>query len=346
MGGETWLLINMSGDTFLTQQCRRIIASLLAVHHGWLPADFFRTAVRSDVVVRTPIAPGHLLYLDHCQYHTWNRLHGGLFDRTWKDRVHENSSGLVTKLPEFQDFGGDAEGSTIAWRKRLQTHIELAEGVGGSGGRSDGAGFAEWMREMRLSVCPEIRTDLEVIASLDAFAEGRWVAPMALPSAAPCPEAYRKVLQLLQGLVDGGRWPPTSPARSQVVRAGDGGTFSAVNPLLLSGTKNRRAAEFPELTAAVFELEMAIAPQGRSPSTFAAFNHNALFSPHTDSGAGLGQSSSLIVGLGDYCGGELVVEGTSSDIRYRPLEFDGWRQRHWTLPFAGTRFSLVWFSPA
>jgi hypothetical protein len=31
-----------------------------------------------------------------------------------------------------------------------------------------------------------------------------------------------------------------------------------------------------------------------------------------DSGAGNGQSSSLIVGLGDYCGGELAVEGVVS----------------------------------
>ena len=33
-----------------------------------------------------------------------------------------------------------------------------------------------------------------------------------------------------------------------------------------------------------------------------------------DSGAGNGQSSSLIVGLGDYCGGELAVEGVVSQF--------------------------------
>jgi hypothetical protein len=49
--------------------------------------------------------------------------------------------------------------------------------------------------------------------------------------------------------------------------------------------------------------------------------------------------------LGDYSGGELVVEGEPSDIRYKTLQFDGWRQRHWTLPFEGERFSLVWFTP-
>lgn len=40
------------------------------------------------------------------------------------------------------------------------------------------------------------------------------------------------------------------------------------------------------------------------------------------------------------------VEGATVPIRYAPHEFDGWRSRHWTLPFEGERFSLVWFSPA
>ena len=66
---------------------------------------------------------------------------------------------------------------------------------------------------------------------------------------------------------------------------------------------------------------------------------------HTDKGAGSGQSTSLIVALGYYTGGQLVVEGEEKDIRYQPHEFDGWTQRHWTLPFTGERYSLVWFTP-
>ena len=50
---------------------------------------------------------------------------------------------------------------------------------------------------------------------------------------------------------------------------------------------------------------------------------HAQFLPHRDSGAGSGQSTSLIVGLGDYIGGELVLETVAHDIRYKPLEFDG-----------------------
>ena len=106
------------------------------------------------------------------------------------------------------------------------------------------------------------------------------------------------------------------------------------------------ANRFPELLKAAFELERAVAPPGRKvPSTTIAVNKHALFVPHRDSGAGAGQSQSMIVGLGDYSGGELMVEGRRHDIRYQPIEFNGWKERHYTLPFQGERYSLVYFTP-
>ena len=68
-----------------------------------------------------------------------------------------------------------------------------------------------------------------------------------------------------------------------------------------------------------------------------AVNKHAVFRPHRDNGAGNGQAMSLIVALGDFTGGEIVVESRPYDIRYRPIEFDGWSDRHWTLPFSGER---------
>ena len=49
--------------------------------------------------------------------------------------------------------------------------------------------------------------------------------------------------------------------------------------------------------------------------------------------------------MGDYSGGELVLEGGLHDVRYRPLEFDSGSQRHWSLPFRGERYSVMWFTP-
>ena len=65
-------------------------------------------------------------------------------------------------------------------------------------------------------------------------------------------------------------------------------------------------------------LEKYLFPKKKSSSTV-AINKHATFLPHTDSGAGAGQGISLIVGLGDYVGGQTVVEGTVHDIRYTPL---------------------------
>ena len=99
-----------------------------------------------------------------------------------------------------------------------------------------------------------------------------------------------------------------------------------------------------ELLRACFLLEAQVMPH-RTPSSTIAINKHAQFRPHRDNGAGNGQSLSLIVGLGEYEGGEVVVESRPRDIRYCPLEFDGWNSRHWTLPFRGERYSLVWFTP-
>ena len=53
----------------------------------------------------------------------------------------------------------------------------------------------------------------------------------------------------------------------------------------------------------------------------------------------------MMVGLGDYTGGELCVEGESHSVKYQPLSFDSCGRRHWTLPFTGTRFTLAYFTP-
>ena len=126
-------------------------------------------------------------------------------------------------------------------------------------------------------------------------------------------------------------------------QGGASGSFSV--GLMPPGVGQPKANEiFPELTKAAFELEVALCPD-REPSSTIAVNRNAQFRPHTDSGAGAGQSTSLIVGLGHYVGGELMVEGEKKDIRYKAVTFNGWKQRHWTLPFVGERYSLVWFTP-
>ncbi|RYY87516.1 hypothetical protein EON63_03880, partial [archaeon] len=165
-----------------------------------------------------------------------------------------------------------------------------------------------------------------------------------------CPAVYREVLRLLRQADRSGLWPSSSTGRQQVImpqtlleQGGRGGSFS-VGALPAHLPQPKGNTLFPELVYASFTLERMLLPS-RPPSGMIAINRHAAFLPHRDSGVGAGQSTSLIVGLGGYMGGEVVVEGVGHDIRYKPLEFDGWMDIHHTLPFLGERYSLVWFTP-
>ena len=158
--------------------------------------------------------------------------------------------------------------------------------------------------------------------------------------------SYENVLTLLRRLDAGDKWPSTSRRRRELIRrnhrqAGDSFTIGLFPPPLRLPSANH---DLIDLLNALRDLEAKIAPH-RPPSTTITVNRHAQFWPHKDSGAGAGQSTSLIVGLGNYSGGDLMVEGVQHCIRYKPLEFDGWAQEHWTLPFSGERFSIVWYIP-
>ena len=67
-------------------------------------------------------------------------------------------------------------------------------------------------------------------------------------------------------------------------------------------------------------------------------NKNVQMIPHKDKN---NVDSSIIIGLGDYGGGELNVEGQKVDIKNRLIEFDGKRHTHWTEYFTGNRYSII-----
>ncbi|EKX45962.1 hypothetical protein GUITHDRAFT_138455 [Guillardia theta CCMP2712] len=161
------------------------------------------------------------------------------------------------------------------------------------------------------------------------------------------PAEYMEVLHMLRQISRNGSWPGTSRRRRMIIRGSEEETLSDSftiglfpPPLRIPHTTHL----FPSLLDALTRLEGKIAPS-RTSSTTVTVNRNAQFVPHKDSGAGAGQSKSLIVALGDFEGGELMVEGRKRNIRYLPLEFDGWKELHWTRPFQGERFSLVWYTP-
>ncbi len=224
---------------------------------------------------------------------------------------------------------------------------------------------------------------LESSNNMNESAESVPTTPQTVPVDPTVPEIYREVLQCLRKIDSSGQWPTTSSKRQLVMIStdklkdkdqqpetltiacnkakkniqeassaysfveGQGGASGSFSVGYMPGGAHKQPkanSVFPDLVKAAFDLETKLFPE-REPSSTIAINRNAQFRPHTDSGAGAGQSTSLIVGLGTYAGGELMVEGDKNDIRYKGIEFDGWKQRHWTMPFQGERFSLVWFTP-
>jgi len=86
---------------------------------------------------------------------------------------------------------------------------------------------------------------------------------------------------------------------------------------------------FPEFESSQFQL-----------------NKNFITPRHLDS---KNRGESYIVGFGNYAKGELVVEDekgkeTLINISIAPFKFDGAKYYHWTKPFTGTRYSVVWFA--
>ena len=70
-------------------------------------------------------------------------------------------------------------------------------------------------------------------------------------------------------------------------------------------------------------------------------NRNVLCKPHKDA---KNNGTTMIVGLGDYTGGELVIEGVKHDIHYKPMYFNGFLHEHYNETWSGNRYTLMFYS--
>lgn len=298
-------LIAVAVDALLAGQLHGMAGLAVAVQNRLLPDSFLDNALSAESLVRVPVLAAGTAYFAGC---------------TYPKQFHYILQPLLEGLPAQE------------WRVRVQEQI--IEHVRGDA-------MEQWYRDDLVPVASAITAD----AVASPLASG--LKPAAGSGA---PAVYEEVLKLLRAAETSGKWPGISKGREKVIKGstlaengGSGGSFTLGSmPAHLEPPAGN--AIFPELAKFAFELERQLMPE-RPPSSTIAVNRHAQFLPHVDSGAGAGQGISLIVGLGDYSGGELVVEGTPHNIRYTPREFNGWAQRHWTLPFEGERFSLVWFTP-
>jgi hypothetical protein len=106
-------------------------------------------------------------------------------------------------------------------------------------------------------------------------------------------------------------------------------------------TGNKIISKFTNENKILFNL---LTEYGKSitsiPFKSICINFNTIAEPHLDiNNSGI----SCIVGLGNYSGGELVYGETKVNIHKFPIEFDGSKIIHYSLPFIGTRYSIIFF---
>lgn len=380
---EPWVVWSLSGDSLIRGQVRKVLGMLLAVVWEFVPMDYLLASLQEDVVCEVPSLPGWGLYLAECRYANWEACYPlqrvdprrQLGEKesdamaTWNAGLHAHIAQSAAQVfPEnfLETFRQQCVAmldrqtriATLRARSVQCLQTRLAQGFGLS------LDLVQQLNENHLASSEEAGVEEEKKADKqpadmivsrttpEAFqALHTSLSFLEVPLAhEDCPALYARVLSLLRAADRSTYWPASSTARQAVVsssslveKGGRGGSFTVgVLPAPLAPPKGNDL--FPELMHACFRLERALCPH-RPPSSTIAINRHAQFQPHRDSGVGQGQTESLIVGLGAYVGGEVVVDHVVHDVRYRPLEFDGWKSMHYTLPFQGERYSLVWFTP-
>lgn len=380
-----FFVLSLTGDLFLHGQACRVIGVFLALARGLVNKEIVDCLFdeKYGSLVPTPAAPPRGMLAGEASYVTWEGKLNAVLSPRITDRFHEGWNDVKTvERYEYwkncvrervaQDWlkdGFDESGRLVAEREWTENVLEpwshkaneqLEEyrqwkksTLAVSGKSADEASELIPSLDLVDSTVPAVfETVLRCLREADA--SGLW--PSTTPKrqmvmiSSLTDDAVSKEDALPISLADAhdkARNNKGSRSSAYIFAEGEGGASGSFSVGAMPGDRciqPKGNSLFPELMKAAFQLEIALRPD-REPSSTIAINRNAQFRPHTDSGAGAGQSTSLIVGLGTYAGGELVVEGEKTDIRYKAIEFNGWKQRHWTMPFKGERFSLVWFTP-
>lgn len=341
-------IIEFSGDGFVLGQIPRIISSVVAMTNGWVPSSFFDYTTRPDVYLPAPSMVPFLrnrMYFHTARYHFHELTAIGSTETS--DQPDPVNAGTDKEVEWEMELRNNMLNETPFVHKEVENEwlIELRNNCNDIRSEmklilSDTDGQLPQSVDVtlqedelnELSPVPDESYDIVLNTLRDIVRSNRWPATSGARSKViKASGSSENILTTKKGSV-GSVFPGVSS-----------GSFTIVNDELLgkhSGIPLPHAnGLFPDLVKEVFDLEKRIIDENeaplpgakgmqrtsphskRLPSTHCAVNRNAQFTPHVDSGRGLGQAFSMIVGLGDYIGGETLVEGTPYGIRYNPLEF-------------------------
>lgn len=114
--------------------------------------------------------------------------------------------------------------------------------------------------------------------------------------------------------------------------------FGIVNRRCYGLGRSRNNKRYPKHYKEMLILAEYINPDFKWTTIVINDNYKSL--PHKDKN---NDGISIIIGFGDYEGGELNVEGTKHNIRYKPFVMDASTQLHSTEDWTGSRYSIVLF---
>ena len=330
-------VVELRGDNFLQGQIRRHISEIIAMVNGDVPSDFHQRATSPGCEVDISLAPSARMYATETKYHFYEQAFGPLFPS--RDECVENE-----------------------WNGLLKTRI-LARLASKTGLKTEQA----WLRDLTTGFTI-IKMRPEPFSDQDERKPNTPCSPMKANSSVPdihpkeVPSQYRPVLSILRDLVTNKQWPPTSLTLTRTMRSPHGAdgkatrgvgrgkktsAYSGQSYQFGSFVLNRRSREedvHAELATAIFELETILIEEhglDRSPSTHCSISHNVEFTPSREKGNSI---APLIVGLGDFAGGEIIVGNDTFDIQYKPQQYSERKKMVSTASFKGERFELCWFS--
>ena len=100
-------------------------------------------------------------------------------------------------------------------------------------------------------------------------------------------------------------------------------------------------SKYPELYNLLLEFYEKYVKEYYPEYTSIQLNKNYITKPHIDKN---NIDNSYIVALGNYSGGDLILNSYKHNIRYKPLLFNGKKWEHSTEAFEGNRYSIVFFN--
>ena len=371
--------IDIKASIILKGQIERMIGIVLGILRGIIPPYYLDYSFDINNIIHIPSIPSWFIILKECKFDKWEHKNKCVFDPRRNKLEFEYSKDYnelnkdkfeiqAMQKSETKEKLLLAEQKILKWEKDIYSHVS------NNLQKLHVKGKEQWLIDFDNS-CKESVVKFDAVLTLrnrQLTLNNNNNNDFDINDMTGVPKEYHRVLYLLRKASLSGLWPETTEARDKLIYKNNknnqddmdiddgnttsdsdekennnnqdkivGGSFS-IGVMGLNLAAPRGNALFPELVQACFDLEQTLSPH-RIPSSTIAVNRNATFKPHRDTGAGAGQTISLIVALGNFEGGEIVVENEIHDIKYKPLEFNGFTERHWTLPFKGERFSLVWF---